>query len=701
MANKVRYLNRDLSWLRFNYRVLEEAKDKTVSLYERIKFLAIYSSNLGEFYKIRVASYRNLMHVPDEKKKNLAFEPEQILYAINRQVELYSIEFEDVFWTQIIPELEANNIILYQNHELNAEQKNFIDTFFFQEVLPYLQPVLLSKGNIFSFLQDNVIYLAVKLYKRNSKPKILSGKRKPRYAIVKLPTQHLLRFINLPKIGDKYYIIFLDDILRLKLSVLFPGFEIDSCYGIKLSRDADLIIDDEVPGDIMEKVRQSLTKRKTGDPARFLFDRTMPKDFLRLLMLIFHLDKDDLSPGGRYHNFSDFFNFPNPLSPNLEREILPTLQHRELEKNTSILETIKTKDVMLHFPYHSYDYVLRFLHQAAVDPKIEEIYCTQYRVATNSAIVNALIGAAQQGKKVTVFVEVKARFDEELNLRFAEEMKRAGIKILAGMPVIKVHAKSVLALRKPKDGVNRGYAFLSTGNFNEKTAKVYADHGFFTSNTQIINDLILFFKYLENRSLKPTFKHILVAQFNLGNELINKINREISNARLGLTAWIIIKANGIEHKEMIDKLYEASIAGVKIDMIIRGPCSLIPDQEYSKNISIIRIVDKYLEHARIYIFHNNGQNETYISSSDLMNRNLIRRIEMAVPIYDQEIKDELMDILQIQLSDNVKARKIGANYAQHKRDAGVTKNIRAQNEIYEYLKRKSLLLTENKLDAIT
>lgn len=680
-------LNRDISWLSFNYRVLEEARDKRLPLYERFKFMAIYSSNMDEFYKVRVAAYRSLLGIPDDEKKRLKEKPEEILKKIQAIVNKQQIVFGEIFRDELIPALEKNNIILLQNGELAPENQEYINEYFHEEIIPYLQPVLLVKGQILPFLRDNDIYLAIKLY-RKSKKKLDNKRKKARYAIVNIPTETIPRFILLPVIDGKHYIAFLDEIVRNNLNTLFPGYEIDSSFSIKLSRDADLHIEDEFAGDLVEKISKNLRKRKTGVPSRFLYDSAIPVDFLKLLRTALNLSKEDLVAGGKYHNFSDFYEFPNPLAPKLENRPLIPLRIKELDKADSMFTAISEKDWILHFPYQSYDYVIRFLNEAAIDRKVEEIKVTQYRVAAHSVIVSALISAARNGKKVTVFVEVKARFDEFLNLHFAEEMKNAGVKIIYSIPGLKVHAKVALVIRKPSKSKKDTYAFLSTGNFNEKTAKLYADHGLFTSDVNITDELKNIFIYLEDQQMKFDFKHLLVAQFNMKSDLINKIDREIEFATNGKSAWMILKMNGLEEKKMIDKLYEASGKGVKIDLIIRGICCLIPGKKFSENITITRIVDRFLEHARVMVFHNDGNDEVYLASADWMSRNLNRRIEVGFPIYDPMIKKEVMDILNLQLTDNTKARILDSehNNLVKTSDNKNKKKIRAQVDTFRYLR---------------
>jgi len=674
----IKLINRDISWLSFNGRVLDEAKDSTLPLYERLKFLAIYSSNLDEFYKVRVAAYRR----SSQDSKVLL---QQILGIVDQQQK----EFGTVFWNELVPQLRINSIQLYQNQQLNISRREFIEQFFFYQVIPYLQPILLLRGKVLPFLQDDAIYLAVKLVKKFSHGEELKKKRKARYAIVNIPTDHLPRLIELPESRGQHCIMFLDDIVRMNLDALFPGYDIDSSYSIKLTRDADLGIDDEFTGDLREKISSSLVKRKTGATARFLYDEKIPASFLDILVQSLKIPRKDMVPGGKYHNFSDLFYFPNPLSPKLEIKSLPRLHKKDLESYPSMFDAIKARDWMLHYPYHSYDPVIRFLNEAAIDPKVEEIKTTQYRVASDSAVVNALLNAKNNGKRVTVFVELKARFDEYANLQFAKIMSKAGIKIIYSIPGLKVHAKVALVLKKPVNNKQVAYAFLSTGNFNEKTARIYADHGLFTANENITNELKDFFCFLEVQDVKPKLKHLLVAQLNIKKELTRMIDREISNAEAGRKARMILKMNGLDHPNMIGKLYEAGRKGVEIDLLVRGICCLVPGKKFSENIRVTRIVDRFLEHARVFVFHNGGNPEIYMSSADWMNRNLERRIELVFPVYDEEIKREVLEILDLQLKDNTKARILDSEHRNLLKPAGEGRQFRAQIETYNYLKDQS------------
>jgi len=687
------FFDRDVSWLSFNLRVLEEAEDITLPLYERIKYIAIYSSNLDEFYRVRVASHRSLLDLPPESRAKLRYVPEEVLAQINEVVSHQHKKFIDLFYNVMTKELSKQKILLHQpGDKIYPEHHRFIDTYFFQEVLPHIQPALLSKGDIVTFLEDNVIYLAVRLFKKKHYGVKELKAKKVKHALIKIPTHHLSRFVQLPNVNDDYhYIMFLDDVIRYNLNKIFPGYIVDSSFSMKVSRDAELNIEDEFKGNLLEKIRRSLSKRKTGDPARFLFDRTIPKDSMKFIRQVFNLSKEDLVPGGRYHNLNDLLQLPNPLKPKLEVTPWVPLRHPELMKYDSMFEAIKKQDHMLHFPYQSFDYVLRFLNEAAVDTKVEEIKVTQYRVASNSAVVNALISAARNGKKVTVFVEVKARFDEELNLYFADLMSSAGVKIIPSIPGIKVHSKVAMVITKNinKEGHRKGLAFLSTGNLNEKTAKLYADDGLFTSNQTIIDELKNLFIYLETLNKEISFQHILVPNFNMRTTYKALIDNEIENVKEGKEGYILIKMNSLEEQKMIQKLYEASQAGVKIDLIIRGICRLIPNKPYSENITVRRIVDRYLEHSRVFVFSDDGKNHMYISSADWMRRNLYRRIETAIPIFDSKIKKEILSYLAIQLKDNTKARLVNEKLENIiiERPKGA-RRIRAQEYTYKFFVRK-------------
>lgn len=683
------FKNRDLSWLSFNYRVLQEAKDPRVPLFERIKFLAIYSSNLDEFFRVRVAGIRSLLKISKSTQKELYFDPASLLKKISKEVNRQQKEYGIIFREKIKPELKENNICLINERETTKEQKEFISNYFNERIIPQIQPILLVKDKIVPFLRNRRLYLAVILKPKTVKKNInQSGTTRNRYAIVEIPSNHLPRFIELPKKDEKNYIIFLDDIIRYHLKSIFAGYEIIDAYSIKLTRDAELYIDDEFKGNLLEKIRKSLLNRNIGAPSRFLYDERIPKPFLKLLKETFHIEKDDLVPGAKYHNFSDFFSFPSLSRNNLFNIPLPPLRHPELDSYRFIFDAIARKDFAVHFPYQTYDYVLQFLDQAADDPDVTSIYITQYRVAKGSEVVSTLLKAARRGKKVLVFVELKARFDEESNIYWAEEMKAQGIHVLYSFPGLKVHSKLALVKRTVGKEI-KYYCYMATGNFNEKTAQLYSDTGLFTSNPKLTKEVKMVFNYLRDNYYKPKFNNLLVAQFNMRKVFSRLIQNEIEFAKRGKKARIILKMNSLEDKKIITKLYEASNAGVKIDLIIRGICCLVPGVNgLSKNIKVISIIDRYLEHSRIFIFHNNGNTKIFAGSADWMKRNLSRRIEVVFPIYDKLIKEEILDIVKIQLKDNVKARIIDRydknNYVKDR----IIRLNQSQVETHKYLSSK-------------
>ena len=690
-----RYFNRDISWLSFNHRVLEEAKSKNNPLFERLKFLAIYSSNLDEFYKVRVAEYKYDVDY-DELDDPNSDSPVKVVREINRIVREQLEEFSRIFHEEILTEMRKEGIILYQgNMPPDPEHQQFIREYFYREVIPYLQPILLTKGTR-SFLRDNRLYLAIRLY-RKKRGADNGSNRRPRYALVKLPYTDVKRFIRLPDKDGCYHFLFLEDLVRFNLQELFPGYDIDSSYCVKLLRDADLGIKDEFTGNLVEKIRKNLGRRKVGEPALFTYDRSIPEDFLAFLQDVIGVYKEDLLAGERYLNFQDFFSFPNPFAPRLQLNHPQPIHPYELEQIGSMFAAIREKDRILHYPYQSFDYLIKFLNEAAQDPKVYAIKVTQYRVASNSAVVNSLISAARNGKQVSVFVEVKARFDEENNLTLARLMSEAGVRIIYSLPGLKVHAKLALVLRRSGNERKRSFAYLSTGNFNEKTARQYADHGFFTCKEDIIRDLENLFSYFENPKFRPEFTKLWVTRFNFKNELRRRIDREIELARQGKKGYILVKLNGIQNKPLINLLYKASEAGVKIDMIIRGICCLVPNQKFSRNINLRRIVDSYLEHGRIIVFGNDGDPEVYLTSADWMNRNINRRIETTFPVEDEDIKKELFDILDLQLRDNVSARLINENLENIPIVADGMEPIRAQWDTYKMLIEKETRFQNNNL----
>lgn len=679
------YFNRDISWLSFNYRVLLEAADTSVPLYDRINFIAIYSSNLEEFYKVRVAEHKAVSRggyseemTPEEADELIA----QIAEEVNKQMEDRIRIFEE----GILPDLRKNQIVFYQRKaEVEEIHYPFITNYFREEIFPYLQPVPVSRTRVKVFLRAERLYLCTRLKRKDNGA--------TEYYIMKLPYSKVPRFVELPSKDGCYYLMYMEDIIKLNVGMMFPGYEVDCSYCCKISRDADIMVDDEASaGEVLiEQLKKKVKKRKIGAVCRFVYDRQMPADFLQYLVDSFELNPDELIPGDKHLNLQDLSKLPNP-NPALVRSALPSpMMLGCLNKKQSIMKYVAKRDLLLHYPYHSFDHFIHFLYEAIHDSSVEEIMITQYRVAPHSEVINALIAAAQNGKKVTVFVELKARFDEENNLETAERMQKAGIHIIYSMKGLKVHAKVALVLRRHKNGMpKKSFAYISTGNFNEKTATLYADTALFTSNSQIVDDLHQLFLVLRKEVAEPSFHHLLVPRFNLLPRLKELLEYEKQEALAGREGRIVLKMNALQDQSMIDELYRASEAGVQIDLIVRGICCLIPGQEYSKNIRVTRIVDCFLEHARVWYFHHGGKELVYMGSPDWMRRNLYRRIEAVTPILDKDLKRELIDMLHVQLNDNQKAVWVDDQLRNvYKTNVGI-KPIRAQKDIYLYLKQKNL-----------
>ena len=687
MSLDKKYINRDVSWLSFNYRVLQEAKDKNVPLLERLKFLAIYSSNLEEFFKVRMAYYRSLMRLGKKTRQTIDKTPKEVVKELRQIVNEQQEEFSEIFKQKIRPELAKKGILLKNQNQLNNEQIAFIEKYFQENMVSFVQPVLLVKQSIRPFLANAALYLGVTLIDNN--------KNKEKYAVVKIPSEYLPRFVELPASKkNQHELIMLDDIVRHNISFLFPGYKIKNSYSIKLTRDAEMYIDDEFSGDLIEKIKTQLAKRNQGATTRFVYDRNMSKGLLSFLKEVFKLNKEDLFPEGRYHNNFDFFKFPSFGKTSLKDRKLPPLPKKELDKK-SVLKKILKKDYLLHYPYHTYEHTIRFFEEAADDPFVTEIKIIQYRVAKISRIMDALIRAAKNGKKVTAFVEVKARFDEEANLRWASRLKKAGVNVLYSFPGLKVHSKLGLIIREENEK-QQLFCYLSTGNFHESTAKLYSDTGLLTTDERLTTEVIKVFDFLETfQKPKDGLEYLLVGQINLRASLEAFIDVEIANAQAGKKAHIILKMNSIEDPQMIDKLYEASQAGVKIEMLIRGLCRLIPQKKgLSENITVYSILDRYLEHARIFYFYHGGEEQMYLSSADFMRRNLSHRIETSFPILNKELLKEMKDFLYIQLNDNIKARIIEEKHKNEYRSDNNEMAIRSQLEIYHYFKRKEAKKTE-------
>lgn len=680
------FLNRDLSWLSFNHRVLMEAADNTVPLYSRISFLSIFSSNLDEFFRVRMPSIFAFTSI-EAKKTSLREEyPKDLVQKVQEAVLAHQEEFGRILTGQILPELRQNNIYLYYGNSIRSEHTETIREYFLSKVLSFLQPLILQKENQQSvFLENNALYFIVDLELPDQKDKHV-------YALLNIPSAHLSRFSELPMLGDDHYIVFLDDVIRTNFEEVFPGYKIHGAYSVKLTRDAEMNLEDEFSGDIAEKIEKQLEKRDAGHATRLLFEKTMPAEVREFIQKYFDLKTEEMVEGGRYHNLRDLGSLPNPKKGKLTYTPWPSVNHPGFDNHRSIFQTIAEKEKMLHLPYHSYNYILRFFNEAAIDPSVQEIYVTLYRVAADSHIVNALISAAKNGKKVTVFVELKARFDEANNLRWSKKMKAAGVKIINSIPRLKVHAKVALVKRN-ENNESKLYSFMATGNFNEATGRFYTDHVMFTSNPEFGNELDMLFQYLQSRKQpseygKIPLKHLLVSQFNMIKKFNQLIEREIDNAKEGKPASIIIKVNNLQERNMIAKLYKASRAGVQVKVLARSICALAPGiTGQSENIAVHRIVDRYLEHARVFVFHNNGNPEYFMGSADWMNRNLHSRIEVVFPVYDKKFCAEIDQILQFQINDNCKRVLVTADLENKRIQVTPgTPVLAAQESIYNYVR---------------
>ncbi len=670
------FFDRDLSWLSFNERVLLEAANIEVPLLERIKFLSIYSSNLDEFYRVRMPVLLALAKL-SKKEKNHILLPDDLLTTTNQTIHAQQQMYGEILRKSIIPELHNHQINFIYGEEIPNALTDEVSRYFLSQVLAFLQPVYLDESETSFFPTNNELYFLI----------TLSGKS----VILNIPSNNLPRFYKITK-SEQTFIVFLDDIIRSNLQHLFGDEKITGCFSFKITRTAEIDLKDEYAEDLAEQIEKQLQKRDFGLATRFLHQPGIPEKVMNELIEKLNLKKANRVEGGRYHNLKDLFSFP-VKNPKLENENWPKINYPPLAKSKSLFDQILEKDLLINPPYQSYDSVLRFFNEAATDIRVVEIYVTLYRVANDSKIVNALISAAKNGKKVFVLVELKARFDEANNIKWAKKMKEAGVSIIYSVTALKVHAK--IALVKRKIDLRTIYTgLLATGNFNETTANFYTDHILMTSHQGLLREMELLFIFLAKR-VKPTnpklipFNHLIVAQFNLQDRFLELINREIDFAKKGIASSITIKLNNLEEKVMIDKLYQASQVGVKIDLIIRGICRLVPNVKgMSENISVKRIVDRYLEHGRVFVFHNAGNEELYMGSADWMNRNIYRRIEVCFPVYDEDIKAEIKAILNLQLADNIKAVEINDKMINI---PIVTKGkpMQSQYRIYELLNHKS------------
>ncbi|WBL20784.1 polyphosphate kinase 1 [Zunongwangia sp. HRR-M8] len=675
-----RFRHRDLNWLFFNERVLQEAEDKINPLFERIRFLAIFSSNLDEYFRVRVSQLRQMKRVEKSIRKKLDLKPNRLTKQILKIVKEQQERFGDIYTKQILPELSANDIHLIDSDHFDNKQQQFANHYFEHSVKNHLEmkKIKLSTDNDL-FLDNAMIYF------------LISFKNEDHLGIVNIPVAQCGRFVYFEH--GKNMLTYLDEIIRSELPCLFPEDEITGIYEIKLSRDAELYIEDQYEGVLAEKIYKSLDQRADGQPTRLLYDAKMPKDLQKKVRNLLKLGKIDMMPGGKYHNFKDFLSLKDPTgNPELQFGKQPPIPHSILEHSENYFKTIKEKDQLVHFPYMSFHYVERFLDQAVKDNQVTHIKISLYRVADNSPLTSSLLEALEKGKNVTVFVEAKARFDEENNIIWGRKLEEKGANVIYSYPKIKVHSKIMMITRQEDEEVIN-YSYIGTGNFNSETSKIYCDHALFTANKDLTKEMSRLFMVLEGELIVPREKHLLISPFSTRQKFTTLIYNEIENARMGKKAKITAKMNSLEDYEIIDLLYKASKAGVEIRLLVRGFTCLIPGVEgLSENIYITSIVDRYLEHGRIYLFENGGEELMFFGSADWMNRNLDRRIEVVTPIYDEDIFAELKDILTIQLSDNVKARiqDTGENNRYVKTEEGEKYN-RSQYSIYEYLKQKHTL----------
>ncbi len=687
---KNNYIPRDISWLSFNARVLQEANDKSVTLKDRIRFLGIFSNNLDEFFRVRVATLKRMVELI-EKKKSLNIDiidsPQIILDEIQKVVLKQQSEFNRI-WGNINRELIKRKILIINDRKLNTIQKEFVRDYFDNVVRPYIIPLMIENLPDLPYLRDKSLYLAIVM--RNKKDAYHE-----KFSLIEIPSKSIGRFIILPSSPGTKSIILLEDIIKFNLPVIFSHFKFNQfdAHVFKITKDAEIDLDQEVGINFVEKISKGIKNRRKGKPVRFVYDKDMNAELLDFLIQKLHLTrKSSIIPGGHIHNFRHFMDFPDVL---VEKQDRPKpFAHPAFKKNNQVSEVVLQKDILLHFPYHSFDPVIDMLREAAMDDDVISIKITAYRLASNSKVINALINAARNGKKVTVFLELKARFDEEANLEWKTAMEEEGVKVLVGIPNVKVHAK-ICIIQKRTDNKLMQYGFISTGNLNEKTARIYADHCLLTASKPLLMEVNMVFTYLETWQMgdKPIGKtrNLLISPINMRNTIIQLINNEIKFAKLGKPAKIIVKLNSLSDQLLLDHLYKALKAGVGVHLVIRGILTLKKEAEkLNAKLNAISIVDQYLEHARVLIFHNSGKEKVFISSADWMVRNLDHRIEVATPILDPRLKKELIDIINIQLKDNNKARILDEHLNNNYVPSVSRKTYKSQVETYHYLIGKKL-----------
>ncbi|ENV4252190.1 polyphosphate kinase 1 [Vibrio parahaemolyticus] len=680
MSAEKLYIEKELSWLSFNERVLQEAADKTVPLIERIRFLGIFSNNLDEFYKVRFADVKRRILINQERggsdnSKRLLSKMQAKALKLNEQF--------DELYSELIREMARRRIFLVNEHQLDEAQEKWITKYFRKEVMPHITPLLMKDEiDVLQFLKDEYAYIAVELRKEDHS----------QYALIEIPTDHLPRFVMVPEQKGKRRktIILLDNIIRYCLDELFKGFfDYDELagYAMKMTRDAEYDLRNEIEYSLLEQMSAGVNQRLTAMPVRFVYEREMPQEMLDFLCSKLRISNyDNLIPGGRYHNFKDFIAFPNVGREYLENKPMPPMKCADFEGYANSFEAIKAKDILLYYPYHTFDHIGELVRQASFDPKVLSIKINIYRVAKDSRLMNSLIDAVHNGKNVTVVVELQARFDEEANIEWSKVLTEAGVHVIFGAPGLKIHSKLLMISRREGDDIIR-YAHIGTGNFHEKTARIYTDFSLLTADQEITNEVRNVFGYIENPYRPMKFNHLMVSPRNSRTQIYRLIDNEIANAKAGKKAGLTIKVNNLVDKGIVTRLYAASNAGVKINMIIRGMCALVPGIEgVSENIRIISIVDRFLEHPRVVITHNDGDPQVYISSADWMTRNIDHRIEVAAPVRDPRLKQRIIDITNIHFTDTVKARLIDKEMSNSYVPRGNRKKVRSQVAIYDYLK---------------
>ncbi|MEK9613691.1 MAG: polyphosphate kinase 1 [Flavobacteriaceae bacterium] len=678
-----RYINRELSWLDFNARVLQEAAHPKVPLLERLRFIGIFSNNLDEFFQVRFSTVQRIAQSQKTGKKIFGGQSaSELLTAITQKVIVQQKESTQIL-ESIEKELEKKGIYFINESQVLKEHMDFLKEYFIQKVSPSLMTIMISEDEQQDFSNNNA-FLAVKLTYRHSKSSIVQ------YALIEIPTE-LDRFVVLPKVGEKQHIMFLDDLIRYHFHLIFNFMEFDTIesHMIKVTRDAELDMEGDVSKSYVNKIVESVRERILAEPVRLVYDKDISKDTLKVFKKNLSLSSTEgLIPGGRYHHRRDYMNIPSLDRSDLMYEKIEPLPIKGLSLEKSILHSVESKDYLLYTPYHSFSFVVKFLREAALDPDVKTIKITIYRLSKLSNVASALINAAKNGKKVLVQIELQARFDETNNIIYAEKMQAAGVELIFGIPGLKVHSK-ICIIEKIHKGKKKRYGFISTGNFNEDTAKIYTDYTLFTSDSKVLKEINKVFNFLQVHYKLKKYKHLIVSPHYTQATLIKMIHKEIENKKAGLPCGIKLKMNAITNFKMIEKLYEASNAGVPIQMIVRGICCLIPGVKgMSENIEVISIVDKFLEHPRVYIFENAGNSKIYISSADFMTRNIENRVEVATPIYAQNLKRQIAEVFEITWNDNVKARRLNGSI-QNEFVESTDSPIRSQWAIYDYYKTES------------